>query len=68
MPKVPDLLTSQSNTLNPGQGSLGSEGQTAFAQERMIFADKPLLSPIEQRIKSVAEATRMQIAVRDWMR
>jgi len=62
MPKVPDLLMSQSDSM---AGSLGSEGQTSFGADRQLFADKPILSLVEQRVKAVAEATRQRIGFRN---
>lgn len=53
MPKVPGL--------DMDEGSIASEGQTSFGADRQLFADKPLLSPVEQRVKAVAEATRQRI-------
>jgi hypothetical protein len=57
MPKVPDLLTAQSDL-----GSLGSEAQVTFGIDRQLWTpsdDKPLPTPVEQRIMAVAKATRL---------
>jgi hypothetical protein len=60
--KVPDLFTSQSDV-----GSLGSEASTTFGMDRQLWTptmDKPLPTPVEQRIIDVAKATRIQLGLK----
>jgi hypothetical protein len=57
MPKVPDLLTSQSD-------SLGSGPSTPFGAANQLWTpdrDKKPPSLAEQRIMAVAEATRIRL-------